>query len=108
MTEAIPPKPQDDQMVKEWNGTISPRLESIRAWFTADEWKKGVQAYLSNVLMHLRENLEKKDNSPALDQYTKGQIDMLKQLIRIPDVIEKQIELIAKNKESVPRGDAGY
>lgn|SRR5262249_27693162 len=105
MTEV---KPQNQQMVQEWNESISPRLESIRAWFSSDEWKKGVQAYLSNVLLHLREELEKKDNTPALDQYTKGQIDMLKQLIRIPDVIEKQIELIAQNKASGPRGDAGY
>jgi hypothetical protein len=98
----------NDAKTKEWNQAISPRLESLRAWFSSNEWKDGVLAYLNSVLNQRREHLERKGNEFGDDQFIKGQIAMLKQIMTLPNVIEKQIELAEKNKGSGSRGDAGY
>jgi hypothetical protein len=93
---------------KAWNEAITPRLETLRAWFGSSEWKDGVRAYLNEVLSQRREHLENKGNEHGSDQFIKGQIAMLKEIIAIPTVIDRHIELAEKNKDGAPKGDAGY
>jgi hypothetical protein len=92
----------------EWNAAISPRLVALRAWFSGPEWKEGISVYLNKVLMHRREHLEKIDNDARDDQFIKGQIASLKEILAIPLFIEKQIAQAEQNKKTAPSGDAGY
>ena len=98
----------NEQKTKEWNECISPRLESLRAWFSSDDWTKGINSYLGNVLQGRRQHLERQGNDALTDQFIKGQISMLREIMEMPSVIGKQIELVEKNKLAGPKGDAGY
>jgi hypothetical protein len=110
------PKPSEAPLVevlneiktKAWNAAISPRLTALRAWYSGAEWKEGVSAYLNQQLLKRREHLEERGNDPRDDQYIKGQIAMLKEILAIPVFIEQQIEQAEKNKKAAPSGDAGY
>jgi hypothetical protein len=98
----------NESKTKQWNECISNRLEELRGWFTADSWTKGVRPYLNAILSDRREHMEKQDNEPKSDQFIKGQIAMLKQIMAIPMVIDNQIAQIEANKKVKPSGDAGY
>lgn len=102
------PDTLNELKTEQWNKAISPRLVSLRAWFSSEEWTNGVRAYLSQVLVQRREHLEKLGNDPRDDQFIKGQIAAFKEVLAIPMFIEKQIEQAEKNKKAVPAGDAGY
>jgi len=92
---------------KAWNEAISPRLEALRAWFGGSEWKDGIRQYLNFIVEQKRDELEKPGTVPN-DQFLKGQISAFKEILNIPLFIEKQIELVEKNKQAGPSGDAGY
>lgn len=98
----------NEEKTKQWNESISPRLESLRAWFSSDDWQKGLKVYLGNILQKRREHLEASENSALVDQFIKGQIAAFREFMAIPKFIEQQIEMIEKNKTAGPRGDAGY
>jgi hypothetical protein len=100
--------PVNESRTEQWNKAISPRLVSLRNWFADENWKTGVGAYLNSVLAERREHHEKENNDRDADQFIKGQIAMLKQIIDLPVVIERQIAQSEKNKNSGPTGDAGY
>lgn len=98
----------NDTKTAQWNEAISPRLTSLRAWFSGPEWKDGLRNYLNQVLMQRREHLEKMENDARGDQFIKGQIAAIKEVLAIPLFIEKQLEQAEKNKKAAPSGDAGY
>ena len=110
MTPKKVEKPQDENesRVQYWNECISPRLEVMRSWFLSEAWKKGLHPYMNLMLGQRRDHLERQANDTASDQFIKGQIAMLKQIMGIPDVINNQIEQIKANQEKGPSGDAGY
>lgn len=92
----------------EWNKCISSRLEAMRSWYAHDEYRKGLFPYLMTMLSQRREHLEKKGNNAGDDQFIKGQIAMLKELMDIPATIDRQIALTEEAKKSHPSGEAGY
>lgn len=98
---------QNELKTKAWNEAISPRLIPLRAWFNSPEWKEGVRQYLNFILEQKRDTLERPEAGPT-DQFIKGQISAFKEVLALPLFIEKQIEITEKNKELVPKGDAGY
>lgn len=98
----------NEAKTKDWNESISPRLESLRSWFNDDNWKQGAGAYLKSQLARRQQHLEAIENDPRSDQFIKGQISMLRQILALPDVIDRQIELLSKATTHHPKGDAGY
>jgi hypothetical protein len=99
----------NDAKTKAWNQSISPKLESLRAWFSGPEWKDGVGNYLRFVTQQQTQNLVRGCKTRDEDQYLRGLIAGLQQVVEMPQAIERQIELIEQNKKQAEsRGDAGY
>ncbi len=97
-----PPADPNEIKTAQWNAAITPRLVALRAWYSGSEWKDGIRSYLNGVLQDRREHLEQVSNEHGADQFIKGQIVMLKQIMSIPEVIDRQIELTEKNKKNAP------
>ena len=93
---------------REWNHTISPRLAALHSWFLADEWQKGIGAYLCYMLEEKRLMLEGVSTPDTSLDFIRGQIFMLREFLALPAVIDRQIEMIEKNLDAGPKGDAGY
>lgn len=90
--------------VKKYNESIAPRAKSIVAWFKNPEWTEGVRPYYSYLLETYRDELEKPGTT---NEFTKGQISVLKEILNFPSFIERQVEMSEKPQPH-PQGDAGY
>lgn len=94
---------------KSWNDAIMPRLEAVRSYLTADQWNKGVGAWLKDVDRQLTEKLKFGCKSREDDQFVRGQLAMLKEILDVPVVIDKIIaEQENQKKQANSRGPAGY
>jgi hypothetical protein len=113
MSEAT--NPIDEAGAKSWNECIKPRLESIRGWYTDGAWHSGVAPYLRNRLNLYVDQLVQGNSTRTheQDRFMAGQIAMMKEILALPDMIDRAIDTIEKLKaqekqrtESV--GKAGY
>lgn len=94
---------------KEWNESLSKRLESLRAYLDADEWKKGVSVYLKAVQAGSMAKLLNEQMSQDGYQYMRGFIAALRLVICLPQSIEGQIQNEQNSKEKgISAGNAGY
>lgn len=94
---------------KAWGACIVPRLDAIRAWFTADVWKDSVGAYLMHQKIQLQGELNRGCESQREEDKLRGRIIMLTELLELPSVIDHNIELAdAQKKKAGPQGHAGY
>jgi hypothetical protein len=92
-----------------WNENVTPRLESLRGWMAGDEWTKGFVAYHNSVIAQLLDKLLTGCKTRDDDQFVRGQIAVLKQVVSFRDMVLKQIDAIERNKKSDDtRGQAGY
>lgn len=92
-----------------WNEFITPRLESMRGWMSGDEWQKGFVAYHNSVIAQLLDKLVTGCKSREDDQFVRGQIAVLKQVVGFKEMVLRQIDAIERNKKAdESRGAAGY
>jgi|SRR6476660_2867387 len=98
----------NDAKTDAYNQHISNRLESLRGWTAGDEWAKGFHAYhsaaLAQLLRHLIHGCKTRDE----DQFLRGKIAAMEEVIGFRDMILRQIEAVERNKDRGPKGDAGY
>ena len=94
---------------KEWNESISKRLEPLRAFLDADEWKKGISIYLRATQGTAMARLLNESMTHEGYQYLRGFIAALRLVICLPQSIEGQIQQEQNSKEKgIPTGSAGY
>ena len=92
-----------------WNEFVTPRLESLRGWMAGDEWQKGFVAYHNSVIAQLLDRLVTGCKSREEDQFVRGQIATLRQVVSFREMVTKQIDAIERNKKAdESRGSAGY
>jgi hypothetical protein len=94
---------------KSWNECISPRLESIVRWFKHEEWTLGTGAFLAHQKNQLQKLLNVGCDTQRKEDQLRGRIQMLEELLEMPSVIARQIELSENEKKRpTPSGTAGY
>lgn len=102
-------KAVNDAKANAWNQTIMPRAEAISAYLKADQWTKGVGAWLKAVNLRLVEVLKRGCKSRDDDQFIRGQLAMLDEIMDLPAMIEKILtEKENQKKQADSRGAAGY
>lgn len=92
-----------------YNEHISTRLESLRGWTAGDEWAKGFVPYHNSVIAQLLDKLLTGCKTRDEDQFVRGQIAVLKQIVGFRDMVLRHIDAIERNKnKDDERGAAGY
>ena len=94
---------------KEWNESISTRLESVRSFLDHDEWTKGISPFLRAVMGNGIAKLLSENCQPDAYNYTRGFIAGLRMVTSLPTSIEAQIQQAdAKSKSGKPDETSGY
>lgn len=93
---------------KEWNESISSRLESLRSFMMTDEWQKGVSPYLRAAQGHAIIKLLGESLPQDANNYLRGLIAGLQLVVSLPATIEAEIQRQSKKPDSGPKGNAGY
>jgi hypothetical protein len=87
---------------KEWNESLSKRLESVRSFLDQDEWKKGIALYLKAIQGGAMAKLINENLGPDGYSYTRGFIAALRVIVSLPSSIDAQIE--NENKRATSTG----
>jgi hypothetical protein len=92
-----------------WNRHLSSQLEAMRSWLNSPQWEKGFRAYLSSLLALQLTQLVAGTGNRDNDQFLRGQIANLREIMDFKETIEKQALSIERQQASnAGRGDAGY
>jgi hypothetical protein len=93
---------------KEANECLSSRLESLRAFFDNDEWKKGVSIHIQALIGDMMQTwLLKRTN--VSEEFARGYCSALIRVLALPTTVENQINTEAANKKTgASIGTAGY
>lgn len=92
---------------KEWNESISSRLEPLSRFFSHAEWTNGVSVWLraltGNALLKLMD-------AKTLEEvhYIRGFVAALKVVHSLPSSVEADIAKKETERSAGPKGDAGY
>ena len=90
-----------------WNKYISPRVESLRGWFSSSDWTTGISPFLQEQLAILQKQLNAGQPSQRQEDIIRGRLLAIQEFLDLPATIENQIALGNKKKVK-PQGDAGY
>jgi hypothetical protein len=91
---------------KAWNESMAPRIPSLISYFAGDEWQKGIGPWLMHSHDALMSKLITGCKTRDDDQFVRGQLAMLKDMIDLP----AKCKHIDDMRKEVPpqRGTAGY
>jgi hypothetical protein len=93
---------------KEWNESIAGRLESMRSYFSQDEWTKGLDPYLKSLMGNAMVKIMGETTSHDGVTYLRGFLAALKIITSLPKSVEAQIAGEVSKSNLGPKGDAGY
>jgi hypothetical protein len=94
---------------KEWNESISKRLEPLSAYLDQDDWKKGIAPYLKALQGNAVVKMINESCPPDGINYLRGFIAGLRIVLCLPQSIESQIKQEqSKDNKGKPSGTAGY
>lgn len=79
-----------------WNKHISAKLEAVQVWLKQDP---GVWAYLTAQMQTQVDQLIRGCSSRDDDQYVRGRIAMLREIIHLPEGIAAQLEAADHNRK---------
>ena len=93
-----------------WNVYISPRLVALRSHFADAAWKEALYPYMKLIYDQQVDGLiHARGGKPGDDDYLRGRISMLSELMALPEAVEKMLAAKdAAKKKEVSRGQAGY
>jgi hypothetical protein len=93
---------------KDWNESLSSRLESVRGYLSQDEWTKGLSPYLRATMGHAMLKMLGESLPHDANNYLRGFIAALKMVVSLPQSVESQIKQEVDKTNSGPKGSAGY
>jgi len=94
---------------KEWNESLSKRLESLAAFLDQDEWTKGVSVYLKALQGNAVVKMLNEQIPIEGIHYLRGFVAALRLVTCLPQSIETQIsQEQSKVHKGIPNGTAGY
>ena len=94
---------------KAWNEAITPRAPGLLSYLSADEWQKGILAWLLLVEKQMTQKLKFGCKTREEDQFVRGQLAVLEEIINLPNAIQATIDQAeASKKHAASRGRAGY
>lgn len=99
----------NEAKAKSWNEAIAPRAPALLSYLAADEWVKGISAWLrffdGEMTTRLKFGCKTRDD----DQFVRGQLAVLHDILTLPQQIENYLDAIKeREKQSASRGPAGY
>jgi hypothetical protein len=94
---------------KEWNESLSKRLEPLSAYLDQDDWRKGIAPYLKALQGNAVAKMLNESCPPDGINYLRGFIAGLRVVLCLPQSIESQIsQEQSKEHKGIPTGTAGY
>jgi hypothetical protein len=82
----------NDVKSNSWNRHMVPRLKSVDSYLHSETWEKGPQAYLEENYKLLNDKLITGCKSRDDDQFVRGQLVMLRDLINLRDQVRSILE----------------
>jgi hypothetical protein len=99
----------NEMKAKAWNESIAPRGAQLRSLLKTDEWLNGIAAWLSFQERELDRKLRFGCKTRDDDQFVRGQLAMLVEILDIPRKLEViQARNDQQKKHAASRGQAGY
>ena len=99
----------NEAKAKSWNEAIAPRAPALLSYLAADEWVKGVSSWMKFFEAELVTKLKFGCKTRDDDQFVRGQLAILHDILTLPQQIENYLNALEeKKKQSASRGPAGY
>ncbi len=99
----------NDIKIQAWNEAITPRAPALLSLCSSDEFQNGILPWLRSVEKQMTQKLKFGCKTREDDQFVRGQLAILEEIINLPAALKAQIENAAvKQKQAESRGTAGY
>lgn len=82
-----------------WNQSMAPRLPAISSYLKADEWVKGIGAWLAETKEQMLQKLITGCKSRDEDQFVRGQLAMLVEILELPQEVDHMENIKLQNQE---------
>lgn len=99
----------NDIKIAAWNKSIAPRAPSLLSYLSAGEFVEGILPWWRSIEHDLLQKLVVGCKDRDTDQFVRGQIAMIQELIDLPNRIDATIRAKEDSeKKAASRGTAGY